>query len=320
VWCREHYFSQGLYYQGGMGKLCLVMHWLCLLTGLTATKARFCNATTLDEQKRIWNGLWLIRFLKAGPGALVNAVVWLASLVFLNRIVLWYGGGVPAKQFDLIVQDKVHIGSYIARTFHGVAQHSHLRKDNYFYYNCLMGRFTRDNCPEYLKPDSFKARRPLSALPKCTRADTGLRTPIRLCQNVRHRYVRSMVQRLHLGSCTRSNHACFVRISLYTRCVKCATHGSPSKVTSRFRRLIDVAACGLESGDHSHAGLCSSVFQSHATRCFRSGAKDGLRICGHLLSCPVCCSSASIAKHSHAGDACCAINRRSLQRPRACRR
>ena len=56
------------------------------------------------------------------------------------------------------VQDKVHIGSYIARTFDGVAQHSHVRKDNYFYYNCLMGRFTRDNCPTYLQPDNFKAR------------------------------------------------------------------------------------------------------------------------------------------------------------------
>ena len=67
-------------------------------------QARFCNAATLEEQRRVWNGLWLVRLLKAGPGLIVNFLMWLLSLVFLNRFVLWYGGGVPAKQFDLIVK------------------------------------------------------------------------------------------------------------------------------------------------------------------------------------------------------------------------
>ena len=126
--CREHYFRVGLYYQGGMGKLCHVAHYLALGLGLAPAKAAFCNAATLAEQKRVWNSLALVRFLKAGPGFIVNLFVWLMSLVFLNKFVLWYGGGVPAKQFELICADKVHIGSYIARTFDGVAQHSHLRK------------------------------------------------------------------------------------------------------------------------------------------------------------------------------------------------
>jgi betaine lipid synthase len=153
--CREHYFTEGLYYQGGMGKLCHVAHYLFLLTGLMSTKNAICNAADLDTQRRLWNQLWIIRFLKAGPGMLVDVFIWFFSLIFLNKAVLWYGGGVPAKQFELIMKDKVHIGSYIARTFDGVAQNSHLRKDNYFYYNCLMGKFARDNCPNYLRPDSF---------------------------------------------------------------------------------------------------------------------------------------------------------------------
>lgn len=33
--------------------------------------------------------------------------------------------------------------SYAARTFDGVAQHSHLRSDNYFYFNCMMGGLER---------------------------------------------------------------------------------------------------------------------------------------------------------------------------------
>ena len=85
-----------------MGKLCHVVHYLCLLTGLSATKAAICNAATLEEQRRLWNSLWLVKFLKSGSGVLVNAFICLMSLIFLNKAVLWYGGGVPAKQFELI--------------------------------------------------------------------------------------------------------------------------------------------------------------------------------------------------------------------------
>jgi hypothetical protein len=38
-----------------------------------------------------------------------------------------------------------------------VGEHSHLRKSNYFYYNCLTGKFPRDNCPSYLRKDNFAA-------------------------------------------------------------------------------------------------------------------------------------------------------------------
>ena len=50
-----------------------------------------------------------------------------------------FGGGIPWKQYQLILRDGVHISSYAARTFDGVAHNSHLRSDNYFYYNCLTG-------------------------------------------------------------------------------------------------------------------------------------------------------------------------------------
>lgn len=43
------------------------------------------------------------------------------------------------------------IEQYIGRTLDGVAENSHVRKDNYFYYNCLTGHFLRDNCPTYLQ-------------------------------------------------------------------------------------------------------------------------------------------------------------------------
>jgi hypothetical protein len=67
-----------------------------------------------------------------------------------------FGGGVPGKQYDLIKEDGQPVDAYIARTFDGVAEHSHLRTSNYFYYNCLMGHFLKDNCPAYLTEDGFR--------------------------------------------------------------------------------------------------------------------------------------------------------------------
>jgi len=107
---RTHYFQQGLYYQGGMGKLCHVMHVLCRLTGHSAFKQALCEARDLEEQRRLWHAFWLVRFLRSGSGVIVRLFIWLASLVFLNKLVLWYGGGVPAKQFELIQADKARVG------------------------------------------------------------------------------------------------------------------------------------------------------------------------------------------------------------------
>ena len=66
-----------------------------------------------------------------------------------------FGGGVPCKQYKLIHKDGLRISQYIARTLDGAAMHSHMRKDNYFYFNCCTGRFARESCPSYLKQDSF---------------------------------------------------------------------------------------------------------------------------------------------------------------------
>ena len=66
-----------------------------------------------------------------------------------------FGGGVPCKQYRLIHRDGLRISDYIARTFDNAAQHSHLRSDNYFYYNCCTGRFLKDCCPSYLTRDGF---------------------------------------------------------------------------------------------------------------------------------------------------------------------
>lgn len=125
----------------------------CLFTllGISHSVRRLVSAPTLADQRRLWDSSALIYFLKQGPQLLVWAFKKLCALLLFNRVVLWFGGGVPCKQLKLILEDKVPIEHYIARTMDGVAENSHLRTQNYFYYNCLTGHFTRDNCPSYLK-------------------------------------------------------------------------------------------------------------------------------------------------------------------------
>ena len=73
-----------------------------------------------------------------------------------NRFVLWFGAGVPTKQYQLILKDGYTLPSYVARTFDGVARYSHVKNENYFYYNCLKGHYTKSNCPAYLREHNFK--------------------------------------------------------------------------------------------------------------------------------------------------------------------
>ena len=152
---RLWYFRDGLYYQGGMGKLCWVLQCLFTFLGFGKALKRLVNAPTLEEQKRLWNSNYIVHFIKHGPSLLVWIFCKMISLIFCNRVVLWFGGGVPGKQYALIKGDGIPIEQYVARTLDGVAESSHLRKSNYFYYNCLTGKFLRDNCPSYLREANF---------------------------------------------------------------------------------------------------------------------------------------------------------------------
>ena len=79
-----------------------------------------------------------------------------APTLSANIMHVRFGGGVPCKQYKLIHKDGLRISQYIARTLDGAAMHSHMRKDNYFYFNCCTGRFARESCPSYLTKDGFQ--------------------------------------------------------------------------------------------------------------------------------------------------------------------
>jgi Protein of unknown function (DUF3419) len=76
----------------------------------------------------------------------------LLDLTLINSCLLLdrFGAGVPCKQYQLILNDGLKMSTYAARVLDGVAKNSHLRKDNYFYYSCALGKYARDNCPAYL--------------------------------------------------------------------------------------------------------------------------------------------------------------------------
>lgn len=153
---RMYYFKDSLYYHGGMGKVVWCTQVLLRLLGLQGSLDRLLKAKTIEEQRSIFNNTWIVRLLRSAPDPLLSIIMDTAALLFFNRITLWFGGGIPLKQYQLIKKDGIHMSHYAARTFDGVAQNSLLSKDNYFYYNCLTGRFARDNCPDYLSREGFQ--------------------------------------------------------------------------------------------------------------------------------------------------------------------
>ncbi len=91
-----------------------------------------------------------------------------------------FGGGIPLKQYQLILRDGVHMSAYAARTFDGVAQATHLRRDNYFYYNCLTGVYVckggglgGPGVEEFLDVSTLQYCSSAGALPRARQAAAG---------------------------------------------------------------------------------------------------------------------------------------------------
>lgn len=72
-----------------------------------------------QEQRKVWDGMALVYFVKQGPRLLVWLFSKLLALLLFNRFVLWFGGGVPGKQYALIRRDGIPIEQYIGRTVDG---------------------------------------------------------------------------------------------------------------------------------------------------------------------------------------------------------
>lgn len=158
------YFNDGLYFHGGMGKVVAGVQFAAKWLGLRGHLEALAEAPTLEAQRKAWNNLPPIRAYNSMPAWGQTLVSKATDLLLFNRLILWFGGGVPGQQRNLIVSDGVPLSHYVSRTMNGVALNSHVRKDNYFYYNCLTGRFARNNCPAYLTKTGFRTLRDENAI------------------------------------------------------------------------------------------------------------------------------------------------------------
>ena len=147
--------KQGLYFQGGMGKLVAAIHVGAKLLGLGNWLTEMADAPSLEAQVKVWESAWPVRFFSLAPTFLVNLFSSILAFTLFNRLVLWFGAGVPCSQYEMIERDDgVRLSSYAARTLGGVATKTHLKGDNYFYASCLRGKYLNPEeggcCPEWM--------------------------------------------------------------------------------------------------------------------------------------------------------------------------
>ncbi|CCE26640.1 related to S-adenosylmethionine:diacylglycerol 3-amino-3-carboxypropyl transferase [Claviceps purpurea 20.1] len=151
----------GLYDTGGSRHAIRAMRWVARLFGLRGTINRLLEARTLNEQREVWRH-------KVRPALLSKLV---SNLVVAQESFLWSALGVPKNQLAMIEKDHAEsdlvkgdkpvakntrshaIWHYMVNTLDPVAEHTHLAKDNPYYYVCLAGKFSRKCHPHYLTPD-----------------------------------------------------------------------------------------------------------------------------------------------------------------------
>ncbi|KAJ5651193.1 uncharacterized protein N7484_004916 [Penicillium longicatenatum] len=151
----------GLYETGGSRHAIRMVRYLAKMFGLDGEIRKMCEAQTLAEQRAIWPRVRRILLSKPLNWAVVSTE-WFA----------WKAAGVPRNQRNMIVDDFFRrnglnsdmkqskdvsgqsIWEYVVDTLDPVVKDTLLSNDNYFYYLCLQGKFSRRCHPTYLSPQA----------------------------------------------------------------------------------------------------------------------------------------------------------------------
>ncbi|ODH48253.1 hypothetical protein GX48_05653 [Paracoccidioides brasiliensis] len=149
----------GLYETGGSRYALKMVRYLFTIFGLSADVKKLCEAQTANEQREIWPRIR--RVLMSRP------VYW---AVVGTEWFTWKAAGVPPSQRNMIVTDFLErsglaggarkdsevsgqaIWEYVVNTLDPVVKDTLISNDNYFYYLCLQGRYSRRCHPNYLTP------------------------------------------------------------------------------------------------------------------------------------------------------------------------
>ncbi|WOO81404.1 uncharacterized protein LOC62_03G004932 [Vanrija pseudolonga] len=139
-------FSRNFYFRGYSGWALRLAQVAFFLAGVSGDVKKVCNANSVDEQIRIWN--------KRLRPVLLNQVMLKGFLG--NPVFNWHALGVPRNQMNCFLQDG-SVADFVTSTMDPIPALTTLKDDNYFYYLCLNGTYSRSSCPAYLKPEGFKA-------------------------------------------------------------------------------------------------------------------------------------------------------------------
>ncbi|PYH47485.1 class I SAM-dependent methyltransferase [Aspergillus saccharolyticus JOP 1030-1] len=153
--------GKGLYETGGSRHAIKMIRYLFQVFGLQGQVAKLCEAQTLAEQRKIWPKIRAVLMSKPLHWAVVGTE-WFA----------WKAAGVPRNQRNIIIDDFYKrnglnkemkqakdisgqsIWEYVVDTLDPVVQDTLISNDNYFYFLCLQGQFSRRCHPAYLTPKS----------------------------------------------------------------------------------------------------------------------------------------------------------------------
>ncbi|KAE8151716.1 hypothetical protein BDV25DRAFT_128522 [Aspergillus avenaceus] len=152
-------YGRGLYETGGSRHAIKMVRYLFKVFGLEAQVKRLCESQTIAEQREIWPRIRSVLMSKPLHWAIVGTE-WFA----------WKAAGVPRNQRNMIIDDFYKrnglnkdmkqakdisgqsIWAYVVDTLDPVVKDTLISNDNYFYFLCLQGQFSRRCHPTYLSP------------------------------------------------------------------------------------------------------------------------------------------------------------------------
>ncbi|BDD56066.1 hypothetical protein MAP00_001546 [Monascus purpureus] len=142
--------GKGLYETGGSRHAIKMVRYLFKVFGLEGEVRKLCEAPTLNEQREIWPRIRRVLMSRPLHWAVVGTE-WFA----------WKAAGVPRNQRNMIISDFLKrngltedmkkasevsgqsIWEYVVDTLDPVVRETLISNDNYFYYLCLQGQFSR---------------------------------------------------------------------------------------------------------------------------------------------------------------------------------
>ena len=140
-------FDKAFYFRGYSGHALRLAKIAFSVTGVRKWVQRMCEAPTVEEQQKIWDSKL--------RSTLINKP--LIRLFLSNPAFLWNALGVPMNQYQIFLDEGISAEQFAIDTLDSIPSRSLIKSSNYHYRLCLMGNYTKDSCPLYLKPEGFAA-------------------------------------------------------------------------------------------------------------------------------------------------------------------